>query len=179
MCARFLRGENRFKAPRFLTIVSDWVETGLQRLSRFYGNALEAALTHRKTVLAFAVLILVISALLISMMGVIFLPPTDYSNIKMEMTVPGSYTFEQSKEKVREVENKIVEILNNNQVTSDEFQKIIDDLKKYKSKAYLIFQFLKIDDQSIDINNTREDHLFQIVGQDSDHSSILDHVTLR
>ena len=111
MCARFLRGENRFKAPRFLTIVSDWVETGLQRLSRFYGNALEAALTHRKTVLAFAVLILVISALLISMMGVIFLPPTDYSNIKMEMTVPGSYTFEQSKEKVREVENKIVEIM--------------------------------------------------------------------
>ena len=88
MCARFLRGENRFKPPRFLTVVSDWVENGLQRLSRFYGNALETALTHRKTVLAFAVLILVISALLISMMGVIFLPPTDYSNIKMEMTVP-------------------------------------------------------------------------------------------
>ena len=111
MCARFLRGENRFKPPRFLTVVSDWVENGLQRLSRFYGNALETALTHRKTVLAFAVLILVISALLISMMGVIFLPPTDYSNIKMEMTVPGSYTFEQSKAKVREVEDKIVGLM--------------------------------------------------------------------
>lgn len=82
-------------------------------------------------------------------------------------------------EKLINIENKILEIFNNNQVTSDEFQKIIDDLKKYKSKAYLIFQFLKIDDQNIDINNTREDHLFQIVGQDSDHSSILDHVTLR
>ena len=56
-------------------------------------------------------------------------------------------------EKLINIENKILEIFNNHQVTSDEFQKIIDDLKKYKSKAYLIFQFLKIDDQNIDVNN--------------------------
>lgn len=108
MCARFLRGENRWQIPAFLTAAGTFVETVLNNLSRFYGSLLEKALSHKKIILAMAVLILIITGLLISMMGIILLPPTDYSTIKIEMSVPDSYTFEQSKAKVKEVEEKII-----------------------------------------------------------------------
>lgn len=108
MCARFLRGENRWQMPAFLTAAGTFVETVLNNLSRFYGSLLEKALSHKKIILAMAVLILIITGLLISMMGIILLPPTDYSTIKIEMSVPDSYTFEQSKAKVKEVEEKII-----------------------------------------------------------------------
>lgn len=111
MCARFLRGENRLKPPAFMTAVSNGVEAALIRLSNFYGNILDKALSHRKVIIAMAVLILIITGLLISMMGIIFLPPTDYSTIKVEMSVPESYTFDQSKAKVKEVETKIAEVM--------------------------------------------------------------------
>ncbi len=42
-------------------------------------------------------------------------------------------------EKLINIENKILEIFNNNQVTSDEFQKIIDDISYQKEHAYLVF----------------------------------------
>lgn len=42
-------------------------------------------------------------------------------------------------EKLINIENKIFEILNNNQVTSDEFQKIMDDISYQKEQAYLLF----------------------------------------
>lgn len=108
MCARFLRGENRWQMPAFLTAAGTFVETVLNNLSRFYGSLLEKALSHKKIILAMAVLILIITGLLISMMGIILLPPTDYSTIKIEMSVPDSYTFDQSKAKVKEVEEKII-----------------------------------------------------------------------
>lgn len=111
MCSRFLQGENRWHTPRFLHLAGEFVENTLNRLTAFYGKGLALALSHRKEVFIMAILVLIITGLLISMMGVIFLPPTDYSNIKLEVTVPGSYTFEQSKKKVLEIEEKIVELM--------------------------------------------------------------------
>lgn len=42
--------------------------------------------------------------------------------------------------KLKKIEGNIIKILNNNPVTIAEFEKIIDDLIDYKSKAFLNFE---------------------------------------
>lgn len=42
-------------------------------------------------------------------------------------------------EKLINIENKILEIFNDEHITNDEFQKIIDDISYQKEQAYLVF----------------------------------------
>ena len=50
--------------------------------------------------------------------------------------------------KIEDVENKIIELLNDNKLTNDEFDQIINDLIFQKNNAYLIFEKISKDNLS-------------------------------
>ena len=94
----------RFKRMPWLGRMLDQVERGIEWMHVLYGDVLEWALAHRKSVLAIAVLALVSSFALVPLIGTEFVPKSDQSLISLRLNTPVGSSLEYTDGKVAQVE---------------------------------------------------------------------------
>ena len=95
---------SRFKRVPWLGRFMDRVETGIEWVHELYGDALEWALAHRKSVLAISLLALVGSFALVPLIGTEFVPKADQSLISLRLNTPVGSSLEYTDGKMQQVE---------------------------------------------------------------------------
>jgi hydrophobic/amphiphilic exporter-1 (mainly G- bacteria), HAE1 family len=95
---------SRFKRVPWLGRFMDRVEAGIEWVHERYGETLEWALTHRKSVLAISLVALVSSFALVPLIGTEFVPQSDRSLISLRLNTPVGSSLDYTDGKVQQVE---------------------------------------------------------------------------
>ena len=95
---------SRFRRLPWLGRFMDKVEHGIEWMHRTYGSILEWALTHRKSVIALALVSFFGSFAILPLVGTEFIPDTDQSFTSLRLNTPVGSSLEHSDNKVRQVE---------------------------------------------------------------------------
>jgi hydrophobic/amphiphilic exporter-1 (mainly G- bacteria), HAE1 family len=95
---------SRFKRLPWLGRFMDKVEHGIEWLHRCYGEILEWALGHRKSVIAIAVVSFLASFAIVPLVGTEFVPQADEGFISLRLNTPVGSSLEYTDSKVRQVE---------------------------------------------------------------------------
>ena len=98
---------SRFRRVPWLGRFMDRVERGIEWVHRFYGSILEWALTHRKSVIALALVSFFGSFLVLPLVGTEFIPDTDEGFISLRLNTPVGSSLEYTDSKVRQVEETL------------------------------------------------------------------------
>jgi multidrug efflux pump subunit AcrB len=95
----------RFKRVPWLGKVMAKVESGVEWAHERYGELLEWALGHRKTVLAIALAVFVSSFFVLPLVGTEFVPESDEGRTSFRLTTPVGSSLEYTDAKTRQVED--------------------------------------------------------------------------
>ncbi len=95
---------SRFRRVPWLGRFMDRVERGIEWLHKLYGAILEWALTHRKSVIALALVTFFASFAVVPLVGTEFVPEADQSFISLRLNTPVGSSLEYSDSKVRQIE---------------------------------------------------------------------------
>ena len=101
---------SRFKRVPWLGRFMEKVERGIEWVHRLYGSILEWALTHRKSVLALALVSFFSSFAVLPLVGTEFIPDTDQSFISLRLNTPVGSSLEYTDGKVRQVEATLKDV---------------------------------------------------------------------
>ena len=101
-------GPGRVKGIVFLT---SGIERGFTKIERGYRSALKWALGNRFFILIFALGVLAMSVLAFDFVGFEFVPQIDMNEIEINIETPEGYTLEETKEKIKQVENIVREFV--------------------------------------------------------------------
>ena len=97
----------RFKRMPWLGRMLDRVEVGIEWVHMLYGQILEWALTHRKSVLLIALVSLVASFALVPLIGTEFVPQSDRSLIALRLNTSVGASLEYTDSKIRQAETAL------------------------------------------------------------------------
>ena len=98
---------SRFKRVPWLGRFMEHVEHFIEWMHRVYGEILEWALTHRKSVLAISLSAFVGSFALVPLIGTEFVPQADQGFISLRLNTPVGSSLEYTDSKVRQVEEAL------------------------------------------------------------------------
>jgi hydrophobic/amphiphilic exporter-1 (mainly G- bacteria), HAE1 family len=87
--------------------MKQFIERILNKLEKLYRDALNVSLNYLWAVISVCILVLIITVLSVFLFGISFLPPTDYSIVELSIDMPRDYSIEQSRDKLKEVEDLI------------------------------------------------------------------------
>ena len=96
--------EGRFRRARWLGAVMDRIERGIDALHRIYGAVLDWSLSHRKSVIAIALSLFVLSFGVPPLVGTEFVPEGDQGFISVRLNTPVGSSLEYTDSKVRQAE---------------------------------------------------------------------------
>ncbi len=96
--------ENRFARFPWIARMMGRIERGIEWTHERYGELLEWALAHRKTVLAIALVVFVASFFLLPLVGTEFVPESDEGRTSFRLTAPVGSSLEYTDAKARQVE---------------------------------------------------------------------------
>jgi len=96
---------SRFKRMPWLGRVMNRVESGVEWAHHRYGELLEWALGHRKTVIAVALIVFVSSFFVLPLVGTEFVPESDEGRTSFRLTTPVGSSLEYTDAKTRQVED--------------------------------------------------------------------------
>jgi multidrug efflux pump subunit AcrB len=96
--------ENRFARFPWIARMMGRIERGIEWTHERYGELLEWALAHRKTVLAIALVVFVGSFFLLPLVGTEFVPESDEGRTSFRLTAPVGSSLEYTDAKARQVE---------------------------------------------------------------------------
>ena len=96
--------EGRFRRARWLGAVMDRIERGIDALHRIYGAVLDWSLAHRKSVIAIALSLFVLSFGVPPLVGTEFVPEGDQGFISVRLNTPVGSSLEYTDSKVRQAE---------------------------------------------------------------------------
>src|SRR6185369_14821269 len=94
-----------FKRMPWLGRVMNRVESGVEWAHHRYGELLEWALGHRKTVIAVALIVFVSSFFVLPLVGTEFVPESDEGRTSFRLTTPVGSSLEYTDAKTRQVED--------------------------------------------------------------------------
>ncbi|TFG84949.1 MAG: efflux RND transporter permease subunit, partial [Spirochaetales bacterium] len=89
-----LKPDDEVRKPRFLRKFEASIDRMFDTLERGYRHALEAALSNKAFALAVSASFLIASVLLLSILKVSFIPPTDTGEFEIHIETPAGYTLE-------------------------------------------------------------------------------------
>jgi hydrophobe/amphiphile efflux-1 (HAE1) family protein len=95
---------SRFRRVPWLGRFMDRIERGVEWLHELYGAILEWALTHRKSVIALALVTFFSSFAVVPLVGTEFVPEADQSFISLRLNTPVGSSLEYSDSKIRQIE---------------------------------------------------------------------------
>lgn len=114
MCSLMLKHPNLEETGRFgkfYTRVSTGIDKGIDKVRDGYVVALEWAIGNKKFIAVVMILILILSGLLFLLLGFTFIPSTDMNEFQIEVTAPSGFSLEQTREKMREIESIVTELV--------------------------------------------------------------------
>ena len=100
----------RFRRVPWLGRFMDRVEHVIERVHVLYGTILEWALTHRKSVIAIAILSFFSSFAVLPLVGTEFIPDADQGFISLRLNTPVGSSLEYTDSKVRQVEATLKDV---------------------------------------------------------------------
>lgn len=106
-----LKRDEDMKRPRLLVAVEKGIDRALDGLERFYRKALAAALSNKPFTVGVAVALLAASVVLLSILKVSFLPPTDTGEFEIHIETPAGYTLERTAAKVDELDALVASLV--------------------------------------------------------------------
>jgi HAE1 family hydrophobic/amphiphilic exporter-1 len=95
---------SRFRRVPWLGRFMDRVEHAIERVHAWYGGILEWALTHRRSVIALALVSFLGSFAILPLVGTEFIPESDQGFISLRLNTPVGSSLEYTDGKVRQVE---------------------------------------------------------------------------
>jgi len=99
-----LKPADHIRRPAALLKLEAGIDRGFDRLERAYRRILGAALNNKRFTLALAVSILVASLLLMTVLKISFIPPTDTGEFEIHLETPAGYSLDATRDKIDEVE---------------------------------------------------------------------------
>lgn len=99
-----LRRSDELRRPPAVTAVNGWLDRRFAALERAYRRVLRRVLDAKAFVVALAAALLVASVLLLSVLKLSFLPPTDTGEFEINIATPAGYTLEKTCAKVDEID---------------------------------------------------------------------------
>ncbi|MDX9899533.1 MAG: efflux RND transporter permease subunit, partial [Spirochaetia bacterium] len=99
-----LKREDDLRRPKILVAIESWIDRLFERLERGYLRLLRSALSNKIYTLFLSVSLLVGSVLLLSILKISFLPPTDTGEFEIHIETPTGYTLERTMAKVDELD---------------------------------------------------------------------------
>lgn len=106
-----LRSESQIHRPRWITGIERGIDRFFDRLEASYRGLLSAALGNKLFVLAIAGSLLAASVVLLSVLKINFLPPTDTGEFEIHIETPAGYTLERTRDKVDEVDAMVASLV--------------------------------------------------------------------
>ena len=105
LSALFLKEDSlRFKK---ITTFHKYIEKGIQFLVKEYRKSLSFILRKPLIIIGTAVVVLIATFVLISVLGVSFIPPSDTGEIELSIRTPDSYSLEQARDKADEIDEAL------------------------------------------------------------------------
>jgi len=104
-------GRTETPLHRAFAVMADVSTRAFSRLERAYGQALKWSLSNWPFIVAFALIVLVMSFGALKLVGTQFVPDTDTGQIVLNIDTPDGYTLEQTKEKVLSIDRLIKRIV--------------------------------------------------------------------
>jgi HAE1 family hydrophobic/amphiphilic exporter-1 len=99
-----LKKEETKKRPKILVFIEGGIDRGFGRLEKGYRDLLDWVLRNKAFSLSIGVAFFIASIVLISILKVSFLPPTDTGEFEIHLETPLGYTLEQTREKVDRID---------------------------------------------------------------------------
>ena len=87
--------------------VTQWFDTGTTALENGYQKILRWSLLHKKTTLAIALVVFIISILMVRVLGTEFVPKADFSETSLTFSTPAGSSLEVTEAKTKQVEDII------------------------------------------------------------------------
>ncbi len=108
LSAQFLKEDK----PRFKSTVlfHRLIDGALDKLTSGYKKILAGAIKRPLRVLIVAVVVLVLTVMLISFMGISFIPPSDTGEFEIHINTPESYSLLQTRDKIDEIDRLVTEL---------------------------------------------------------------------
>ncbi len=104
LSALILKREDQIKRPKALKAVEAWIDRGLDGLEQGYRRLLVTALANKAFTITIALALFASSVILLSILKVNFLPPTDTGEFEISIETPAGYSLERTTVKVDELD---------------------------------------------------------------------------
>jgi hydrophobic/amphiphilic exporter-1 (mainly G- bacteria), HAE1 family len=111
LSAILLRPEHAVPKHRFTRRVEAAIDGAFETLRRRYRRILAGALTDARFVLSAATAVLAASVLMLSLLPVSFLPPTDTGEFELYIETPRTFSLEETQRVVDEIDRTVTELL--------------------------------------------------------------------
>ncbi len=113
MTSRYIRALRHEFTGRFafMNNILNWSEQSLQQLEEFYSKAIRWALGHRKQVVLYTVLAIVIGIALLPITGMEFMPEQDEGRITVMAKLPVGTNLDTTEEALKQVEERVKKVL--------------------------------------------------------------------
>lgn len=111
LASLILKREDQMRRPKALKAVEAAIDRAFDRLERAYRRLLVAALGNKVFTLSSAVALLVASALLLTVLKISFLPPTDTGEFELHIETPAGYSLERTMAKVDELDALVASLV--------------------------------------------------------------------
>ncbi|MBN1519808.1 MAG: efflux RND transporter permease subunit [Spirochaetales bacterium] len=106
-----LKPDAEVRKPALLRKIEGAIDRALDAIERFYRRLLDKALRNKRFTVALSVSFLVSSVLLLSILKVSFLPPTDTGEFEIGVGTPSGYSLEQTLAKVDELDTELARLV--------------------------------------------------------------------
>lgn len=114
MCSLILKNpkiENLGRWGRFYQGASNKIDKTIDTVRDYYIKGLNWSIDNKKFIAIVMILILILSVLLFLLLGFTFIPSTDMNEFQIEVTAPSGFSLEQTREKMREIEAIVSELV--------------------------------------------------------------------
>jgi HAE1 family hydrophobic/amphiphilic exporter-1 len=106
-----LKREDQIRRPRVLKAIEAWIDRRLDGLEHVYRRVLAASLSNKAFTVAVAVSLLASSVILLSILKINFLPPTDTGEFEIHIETPAGYSLGRTMAKVDELDALVASLV--------------------------------------------------------------------
>lgn len=111
LSSQILKRDDQLRRPKALKALEKSIDRLLDAVEMAYRRILEAALAHKLFMISIAVSLLIASVLLLSILKISFLPPTDTGEFEIHLETPAGYALDRTAAKVDELDALVARLV--------------------------------------------------------------------
>ncbi len=111
LASLILKDPKNMKKPKFLKKIEAGIDKALASIDSFYRKVLNAALKNKALTVTISLSFFVASIILLSILKISFIPPTDTSEFEISMETPAGYSLDRTQAKVDEIDSLVRQLV--------------------------------------------------------------------